>query len=155
MGKKEILDKVSLSTQAHILEFNELKLKGRVWRLKITTDKILKESHQNYKVAMSFDEKPDMDLIAKIQKDLDSGLFKADGISRKNAQKSIDRIEKEMAEKKELCEDIKFPATILELKYVPGGTSLVMIIPDKVIEAFNRQKMQLKELYKIELEPTL
>lgn len=149
--QKGLLDDVELAIESELI-LHELRLRGHWWSMKITVGNTLPETHRHYKMLLSFNEKPLRDQIESIERDLKNGLFADDAVSSANAKKSIKKIEKEIDEKRALCEDIDMAGTVLEIKYVDAGTQLVLQIPDTIIESLNRQKGRLK-IYKIRLEP--
>lgn len=153
MAKKQtILDKVELALEAKF-ETVEMKLRGFIWTIKLKVNTSLPEAHRNYKVTMFLDPEPYTSQIDKIQRNLDAGLFKGEKKSETEAQKKISEIEESLELREEECPDINFAATLTELKYTPGGTTIVAGILDEAVETINKKKVDLRE-YKIRLNPT-
>lgn len=158
MGKKKekkgLLGQPTLDTSIEgKFSLHELKLKGHWWTSSMTVEQTLTETQQHYDVQLTYDESPHTTRIAALKRDLEAGLFAEDKVAQKNAEKSIEKIKAQMEKERDLCPDIGFFATVLEVKYVDAGTRFTLQVPDKVIEPINKNRTRLN-LYKAVLKPS-
>lgn len=152
MAKKEILDKVDLALEA-TFKLLELKMKGLAWAAKLKVELRLPEVHQNYQVTLFLNEDPFERRIEGLEKQsMEDTLFKSEKEWKKRITKEISEVKDELEAKKAECPDIEFAVALMELKYVTGGSQIVVTIPTESIEIINAKKHELGD-YKIRLEP--
>lgn len=151
-GLLETDDLENVGTIESRIELEQLVLKNKRWKAHLKIGTILPRSFHRYNIKLDLDEKPYTDRIEELERDLNSGLFKDEKISRKSVHEKISGIRKELEAMAKECEHIEFSAVVEEIKYRDGDTLLAARIPDDVIEALNRQKYRM-EAYKIALVP--
>ena len=143
------MNKQIISTSVNILE---VKLKDGIWTTKFDVFSVLPQTFRNYTITLQYDEEPLKNKIKKLRDSLRGTLFETEEISKKDILLDVKEVQKEIEDGKKKCETIKFPAMVMELKYAIHNTVINVRTPDNVIEAFNRQKHNLR-LYKIILSP--
>ena len=129
-------------------------LKKLRWQVRMTVKTILPRSYRAYKVELELDESPYLERIEELERDFDASLFANDKTEKKKHHENIKEMREQLSKLQEETEYIKFTATVDELKYKANETSLLMNIPDDVIEAFNRQKTRF-DIYKVTLTPII
>lgn len=152
--KKGLLDDETLLDIVSTIDLESITLKRKRWETKLTVRETLPQSYRTYRVILELDEKPYRDRIGDLQTSFESSLFATQAKERKAHKKQMDELENQLETLADECERIEFIATVRELKYKDAHTTLLMLIPDDVVEPFNRQKTRL-ELYKVTLRPIL
>jgi hypothetical protein len=129
------------------------------WQAKMSVTKILPKSYHDYKVVILLDESPYLKAIADYElerRQLGHGqqtLLPEMMEARKTELHDKIVEERQFLEKKrDECKKIEFIGEVKELKYKDGDTSLLMRLPDNVIEEINQMKFLFVN-YKIELTP--
>ncbi len=155
MGKKKsdlLDDETYTGTIESKIQLEQLTLKNKRWEAKLIVNTILPRSYHRYTIELSLDEKPYLERIEAIEKDLRSSLFAEEKVSKKKSIETINGIQKELDSMRKQCEEIKFGAVVQEIKYKDGETVVICRIPDDVIEPLNRQKYKM-DAYRILLTP--
>ncbi len=150
-GKLLDKDEVSVAIISKV-SLNEIKLKDLKWLVKLSIQTTLPRSYHNYKIVMEMDEAPFLDRIEELEEQVRGSLFEDEMTTRRDMDKRIAEVKKNLADRKKECERMDFGCTVEELKYKDGNTVITVRVPDDVIEAFNRQKTRLS-YYKITLDP--
>lgn len=156
MAKKELLDVEDNEMLAieSTMWLETITLKKLRWQIRMTVKTTLPRSYRAYKVELDLDESPYLERIEELEKEFDASLFSNDKNEKKKHHEKIKEMREQLDKMKGECEYIKFTATVDELKYKVNETSLLMNIPDDVIEAFNRQKTRF-DIYKVTLTPII
>lgn len=136
------------------MDLESITMKAKRWQIRMYIRSILPRSYRGYKVSLSLDESPYLERIKEKEVEFDSQLFKNDKIEKKKHHESIKEMRTQLEKMRDDCEKIDFTAVVDELKYKDGQTSLLMQVPDDVIEPFNRQKTRF-EIYKVILTPII
>lgn len=134
------------------LDLDSITLKKKRWQAKIYVNETLPRSYRSYRIVLNLDEQPYLDRIDEIKKEFEGTLFTTDKGSVKMHNEKIKELTNQLLTLRNDCEEIKFIATVEELKYKDSSTLLTIRIPDDVVEPLNRQKMRL-DIYKITLIP--
>lgn len=142
----EDVENVGMIEASVLLE--SLEMKKLRWSAKICVFEILPKTYHSYKVKLVFDDKTYIERIDQLIEEFETSLFANDRASKKVHDRKIAGMRADLDKKIAECEKIEFVGLIEELKYKNARTELKMIVPDDVIEAFNRQKTRFN-IYKI------
>jgi len=150
----ELLDDEEMLAINSTLFLETLQLKKLRWQAKITVRTTLPRSYRAYKIELELDDAPYLERIQELEEEFDATLFKDDKSSKKAHQDKVREMRDQLTRMRDETELIKFTAIVDELKYKSNETTLLMQIPDDVIEPFNRQKTRF-DIYKITLTPII
>lgn len=157
MGKKkekqtvELIDDEAPTGIVSTVRLEEIKLKDLRWYVKLRIGTLLPKTQHLYKILMELDEQPYLDRIEELESQVRGTLFEDQPAQRKQLDKSIAQVRKDLEERRKDCETMKFNATSEEVKWKDSDTVILARVPDDIIEAFNRQKSRFG-YYKITLE---
>lgn len=127
------------------------------WTLMLEIKKDFDESFINYNARIAFDSAPYLDRIQSIREEIaaieeDQTLFpKMQAEKRKQREEEIDNVKEEMAETKEKCQTIEFPATALKIDMTGSDPKVTFAIPAGVIEKINNIRFE-QGYYKLMLD---
>ena len=127
------------------------------WTLVVEIKKTLDESFINYNARIAFNPEPYLDRIKSVREEIeaineDATLFPEMQASRtKGKIEEIDAIKEEMAETKERCQTIEFPATAIKMDMTGPDPKITFAIPSSVVEKINEMKFD-SGFYKIMLD---
>lgn len=136
------------------ISLDTIALKRMRWQVKMTVRTTLPRSYRLYKVTLELDDAPYVERIGELEAEFDASLFRNDKGQVKIHNGKVKEMKEQLERMIEECEVIDFTATVDEIKYKDSHTTLLMNVPDDVIESFNRQKTRL-DIYKIILTPLL
>jgi len=136
------------------LDLREIKLKDLSWFIKLNVKDILPRAYHRYKMRFELDTAPYIERIEEVENQLNDSLFASDPGQVRETNKKVAEMRAQLDELQKECETIEFTARVEEIKYKDGGTLLLIIAPDDVIEAFNRQKMRFDK-YLLVLNPVI
>jgi hypothetical protein len=127
------------------------------WTLVIEIKNKLDEAFINYNARIAFDPKPYLDRIQAVREEIiaikeDNTLFpKLQEQKVKEREDEIDGIKEDMAETKERCKTIEFPATAIKMDMTGNDPKITFIIPAAIVQKINEMKFD-AGLYKLMLD---
>lgn len=83
---------------------------------------------------------------------MSGSLFKGNPAEEKKHDKLVSDLRMQKQKEKQECEPIEFSVRVEKLAYKDGNTVIDVLVPDDVVEAFNRQKHRMN-MYAVTLIP--
>lgn len=157
--KTGILDKINVedaNTFKTSCQIKQLTLKEDRWKLDLMVFTILSRAFYRYNVKLVFNEDPYLRNIKDMEDEIgklntEAALFK-NKERIKELEMEIQETKAEMEDYEAKCPKIEFFGTVDSLKYPSGGSRLVLLIGDNIINLLNETKRWFG-YYRLELRP--
>ena len=150
--KKDLIDSDESGSIDTKIDLNKIMLKELQWMMTLKVRTILPRAYHLYTIRLKYDEGPLDRRIAHLEEQMSGSLFKGNPAEEKKHDKLVADLRIQKQKEKQECESIEFGVRVEKLAYKDGNTVIDVLVPDDVIEAFNRQKHRLN-MYAVTLIP--
>jgi hypothetical protein len=150
--KRDLIDDDESGSIETKIDLHKIMLTDLQWKMTLKVRTILPRAYHLYTIRLKYDEGPLDRRIEHLEQQMSGSLFKGNPAEEKKHDKLVADLRLQKQRENQECEPIEFSVRVEKLAYKDGNTVIDVLVPDDVIEAFNRQKHRLN-MYGVTLIP--